>query len=59
MSTVDLVPLFRRLGEEAFQTQLQKQHAFFESVLKQLPDFSRLGDQVQSVLVVTLFLALV
>ena len=37
-------PLFRGLGEEAFRAQLGKQHAHFNSLLRQLPDLARVAN---------------
>ena len=45
VSTVDMVPQFRSLGEQAFRAQLQKQRDFFAKVLNQLPDIARISEE--------------
>lgn len=46
VSTVDLVPLFRSLGEETYKEQLHRQYELFSSILKQMPSFAKITDEV-------------
>ena len=45
MCTVDLVPLFRALGEKVFQAQVKQQRDAFRVTLGELPDFERIAEQ--------------